>query len=532
MKQLTTLDATFLHVESFRSPMHIGGVYIFENANPNEGLNYESFRDYMRTRIEGYPIFQQRLVEVPLDLGHPYWFDDPSFDIEHHLLHVALPKPGTVKQLLKLAAQIFSRPLDRQRPLWEVTIVEGLKMDGVPEGSFAMIPKIHHAAIDGKSGVALMVALFDTMPTIQTTPFVNKRKKPERIPTKVELLARHTGDALNTPFKLAKLASKTIENALKSNKKKKEIKSGKVPPAPFTAPKTMFNVEVTPHRIVDATIVSLERVKNIKNTTGTTINDVILTICSGALRSYLSEKEALPKKSLIAMAPISVRTKREDGSLGNKISAMLIALATDEADPIQRLKNINESSSGSKVIRKAVKAEKLMDYIPAQVAANAARLYTRMKIAKLHNPIYNLVITNVPGPSTPLYMNGHKLVKNFAVAPLIDGMGLMITVFSYDGTISIGVTSCREIMPDIDVFIKKIDIALDELEVAVLGKKASVAKTKTATKSKKRKTRTKPKVTVKAKVKSKTAAKAKTPPEKVQAAKKTNPMQEIKGPKK
>jgi len=198
-----------------------------------------------------------------------------------------------------------------------------------------------------------------------------------------------------------------------------------------------------------------------------TVNDVILSICGGALRHYLSEKNALPKKSLITMAPVSVRTKDEGGKLGNKISAMLVALSTDEADPVQRLKNIHANAGGSKAFQKAVKAEKLMDYIPSQVAASAARIYTRMKIAKLHNPIYNLVITNVPGPAKPLYMNGHQLLNNFAIAPLIDGMGLMITVFSYAGIISIGATSCREIMPDLDVLTDYIHHALDDLEKAI-----------------------------------------------------------------
>ena len=478
MKQLNTMDAGFLYVESHRSPMHIAGVYIFEGTNHETGFSYENFRDYLASRLHIYPVFQQRLVEVPLDLGLPYWYDDPNFDIEHHISYVALPAPAEKNELFKLAAQIFNRPLDRQRPLWEITVVTGLQIAGLPEGSFALIPKVHHAALDGKAGVAIMQALFDTTPIPRLFPREEKKEKPKRIPTNIELLARHTGDAIKTPFKLLMLAEKGIESVMKSNSKKKKIKDIEgynPPPAPFTAPKTFFNVPVTPHRIVSATEFPLEKVKKIKDKMKVTVNDVILSVCGGALRHYLSEKNALPDKSLITMAPVSVRTKSEKGKLGNKISAMLVALSTDEADPVQRLKNIHANAGGSKAFQKAVKAEKLMDYIPSQVAASAARIYTRMKIAKLHNPIYNLVITNVPGPAKPLYMNGHQLLNNFAIAPLIDGMGLMITVFSYSGVISIGATSCREIMPDLDTLTDYIHLALEELEKAVAEIDGNVA---------------------------------------------------------
>lgn len=465
MKQLTTLDATFYYLESFRTPMHVGGVYVFENPNPEKKFDYQAFKNYIGSRLLKFPVFRQRLVEVPLDLGHPYWFDDPDFELDFHITHVALPQPADTVALLQVASRFFSRPLDRQRPLWEVMVVEGLEIPDVPKGAFAVIPKVHHAAIDGKSGVAIMELLFNTHADQEVILHLPKYKA-ERIPTSVELLLRHSGEAFSTPFKIATLISKSIETFIKTNTRQKiKAAEGKAPPAPFTAPRTLFNVPVTPHRILAGVELDLSRIKNIKNAVpGTTVNDVILTLCSSVLRRYLLEKNDLPQKSLVAMAPVSVRGEGEESKLGNHISAMLVSLATDLENPLDRLKSINKSAVGSKVYQKAVKAEKLMDYIPSQLEAMAARFYTRMKIGELHSPVFNLVITNVPGPSKAMYMNGARMLKNLAVAPLIDGLGLIITVFSYAGKVSIGLTSCKEIMPDIKQFAGYFLDAIAELE--------------------------------------------------------------------
>lgn len=465
MKQLTSLDASFYYLESYRTPMHVGGVYVFENPNPEKQFDYQAFKNYIGSRLLRFPVFRQRLVEVPLDLGHPYWFDDPDFELDFHITHVALPPPADTAELLRLAARFFSRPLDKQRPLWEVMVAEGLKMPGIPDGAYAVIPKVHHSAIDGKSGVAIMELLFNTHADQEVILHLPAHKA-ERIPTSVELLLRHSGEAFNTPFKIATLISKSIESFFKTNATQKiKAVEGKPPPAPFTAPRTLFNVPVTPHRIVAGVELELDRIKAIKNAVqGTTVNDVILTLCAGVLRRYLLEKNDLPQKSLIAMAPVSVRGEGDESKMGNHISAMLVSLSTDIENPVERLKTINKSTVGSKVHQKAVKAEKLMDYIPSQLEAMAARFYTRMKIGELHKPIFNLVITNVPGPSKAMYMNGARMLKNLAVAPLIDGLGLIITVFSYAGKVSIGLTSCREIMPDIKQFAAYYLDALTELE--------------------------------------------------------------------
>lgn len=468
MKQLTTLDAGFYYLESHRTPMHVGGIYLFENPEPDKRFDYQGFKNYIGSRLLKFPVFRQRLVEVPLDLGLPYWFDDPDFVLDFHITHVALPHPADTAELLRLAARFFSRPLDRQRALWEVMVVEGLKMPDMPDGAYAVVTKVHHAAIDGKSGVAIMELLFNSHADKEVILHL-PAPKAERIPTSVELLLRHSGEAFTTPFKLAQLVTKSIDSFFKTNTRQIVASAqGKTPPAPFSAPRTLFNVPVTPNRIVSGVELELERIKYIKNNVpGTTVNDVILTICAGALRKYLLEKNDLPKKSLIAMAPVSVRAEGKEAALGNHISAMLVSLATDIDNELDRLKTINKSTIGSKVHQKAVKAEKLMDYIPSQLEAMAARFYTRMKIGELHKPIFNLVITNVPGPSKHMYMNGSRMLRNLAVAPLVDGLGLIITVFSYAGTVSIGLTSCKEIMPDIRHFAELFLESLSNLEQEV-----------------------------------------------------------------
>jgi len=471
MQQLSSLDASFLYLESHRTPMHIGGIYIFDAHENNTHFDYFRYKNYLLSRIHAAPMFRQRLVEVPLDLGHPYWVDDPEFDIEKHLLHVALPKPADMNALLNLAAQIFAKPLNRSRPLWDVTIVEGLYgIEGLSDKAFAMIPRIHHAGLDGVSGVHIMKLLFDETPNISafaSLPIQQKQWKPKGLPNSLELFVKNSGNILSTPVQLTKLVTETVGRAIKLNNKNNKlskVEKAKVPPSPFTAPRTLFNVPVTAHRIVSVTSIELETVKQVKNhIKGCTVNDVILSICSGGLRKYLLEKSALPEKSLVAMAPVSVRVPKETGEMGNKISAMAVSLHTQQAKPIERLKAIHAHAVQSKSYSKAVKANKLMDYVPAQIAASAARLYTRLKIAKIHRPVYNLIITNVPGPPKPLYMNGYKLGLNFGIAPLIDGLGLIITIFSYNGTMYIGATSCREIMPDLSKLTVYIKQELEEL---------------------------------------------------------------------
>ncbi len=467
MQQLTGLDAEFLYLETPKSPMHIGGVYLY--APPKEGeITFDWFKQYLESRLHISRTFRQRIIESPLNLGHPYWVEDPNFELNNHIFHVALPQPGGRKQLKELAARIFARPLDRSKPLWEFTFVEGLdKIDDIPKGSFALITKVHHAAIDGGSGAEILAALLNPNP--QPKPLrPAKPWLPERIPSSVELLVKNSFQTFGTPFRLAKFLYDTTQNSLKVAREVMD-KAVQAPPMPFTAPTTHFNTTVSPRRVFGGTEFELDKIKAIKNSTvGVTINDVVLAICAGGLRKYLLSIDKLSKKPMVAMAPVSVRSDDQKKTMGNEVSSMLVSLATHEPDPVHRLNLIHASARGSKTYAKAIEANKIMNFVPSTLAALASRLYTRMKFSEIHTPFYNLVITNVPGSNVPLYMNGAQLITQFGTAPILDGLGILLVVLSYNGRITISATCTPELLPDTDKFLEMLRASYQELYEALV----------------------------------------------------------------
>lgn len=471
MDQLSGLDASFLYLETPNAPMHIGGVSIIDPETPNGPFDLSMLRDLLLSRIHTSRTFTQKLVEVPLKLGKPYWTEDDDFDIDRHLQRTQLPEPGGWKELSALMAWEFSQILERDKPLWELVLVEGLEtVEGIPPGSLALISKIHHAAIDGVSGSEIMSALYD--PTREPRPVPPPEPRPpETLLSRSKLVRRSGRSLLKVPRELSSTVGETVKGVVRSGAAW-GLKHVHPPPFPFTAPRSRLNVAVTRNRTWSAAILSLDRIKEIRRSVDATVNDVVLTVCAGALRRYLLGKEGLPEKPLVAMVPISVRTEDERGSMGNQVSAMLVSLATDVDDPSERLRIIHESAISSKIHHQAIGARTLADYsqfIPFGLAGAGARLYTRMHLAEKHRPIFNLVITNVPGPQVPLYVAGARLLAHVGAAPLFDGMGLILPIFSYAGHLAIGATSSREIMPDVDVFTDYLKSSLDELEAAILG---------------------------------------------------------------
>jgi diacylglycerol O-acyltransferase len=468
MQQLSAQDTLFLNLETPRTPMHVGGLYLFNPAKEGDDFDFQAFRQFIEERLHLSRVFRQRLVQVPLDLSRPYWVEDPDFDLDTHLLHVSLPGSGEITDLLNLASQLYSKPLDLKRPLWEMTIVSGLdKIPNLPKGSYAMLAKVHHAAIDGMSGAEIMSAIFDMSVEPRKISAPKKEWKPESIPTGVEVVARSYMNLFGTPSKLIKFASETISDVAQIGAEVVQ-KALSPPPMLFTAPKTIFNVPVSSQKIFGGASFPLAKIKAMKDASpGTTVNDVVLAVCGGAIRKYLDEKGKLPKKSLITMAPVSVRDEKAKASMGNQVSAMLVSLGTNEADPLERLKTIRKSSRSSKVYSKALKADKLMELIPSELFALASRMYIKMELSEKHNPFYNTIITNVPGPPIPLFMNGSQLLSHYGMGVLYDGMGLMIVVFSYAGQITICATSCKEIMPDADRFGDLLRDSMTELTEAL-----------------------------------------------------------------
>lgn len=485
MQQLSAQDAFFLHIESPKTPMHIGAIYIASFDDPKQTFDFDAMKEMIRSRLHLSKVFRRRLIEAPLDSVKPFWIEDPDFNLDAHMFHVALPKPSNMRGLAKLAAQIYNYPLDRNRPLWKLTFITGLEgLEGIPPNSFAVVVQVHHANIDGMSGAEMMVAIFDWTVQPRDVPSPKKEWKPQSIPTTLEIIKKgYKGVAGNTPVKLMKFLANTAGKFL-DIAKEAAATLAPPPPMPMTAPDSILNVPVSANKTFGAVDIPLSQIKKVKNLINGKVNDVVLAICSGALRRYLKERKKLPRKPLVAMAPISVRSKDEKGDMGNRISAMLVGLATNIADPIKRVKKIRENATGSKLYGKANSVDEIMEFIPSEVAALAGRLYTRMSISKLHRPFFNVVITNVPGPPMPLYLNGARIINHYGLGITFDGVGLMIVVFSYAGVLSICATSTEEIMPDVSKFAQYIRQSLHELE-ELLEKDAAEKEKKAAKLAKK-----------------------------------------------
>ena len=452
-------------------PMHIGGLYIVAPVEKGRPFNFNEFRTFFEERLHLTPVFRRRLVEVPMNLGRPFWVNDPDFNLDAHLVHVALPSPATKRSLAKLAAQLYSPPLDRSRPLWKFTFITGIEdIEDFPDNAFAMLVQVHHANIDGVSGAELMAALFDMFPKPRKIAPPDSPWQPEPLPSYRELIARSYTGASETPskvFHFIKDAASSVADVAKA------AAANLAPPPPLVmeAPSTILNKPVTPTKTFSGIDIPLDRIKKIKSVAGVKVNDVVLALCSAALRKYLLEKDALPKSPMIAMVPISVRTEEENGTAGNRISFMLADLATNEERPPDRLAKIHLSTLGSKIYSKATPVDQIVELIPSEVGALASRFYTQMGLSKLHRPFFNVIITNVPGPPIPLYMNGYQLHHHYGLGVTFEGIGLMIVVFSYAGNVSICATSCESIMPDVARFTSFIHEGLDDLEETLIEKK-------------------------------------------------------------
>lgn len=471
MEALSGLDASFLYLETAKMPMHIGSIAIIEGT-----INFDDFKTYIRQRLHTVERLQQKLVFVPLGLDRPYWVQDPDFDLNRHLFSTALPRPGGWQELKYLASQEFSKQLSRERPLWEFIFVEGLdNIPQVPKGSVALLSKIHHAGFDGKAGIELMTMLYNPSATVSEAPEF-AAKPIEANPSGFALFGKSVLQLILWPSKLSGLILSSAQSALKAGYLN-QIKHIRLPTLPFTAPDTFLSAAVEAERKWDCTILDLARVKALRNLVdGATLNDVVLAICAGALRRYLLEKQQLPEEPLVAMVPISTRATDKHNSMGNQVSAMFIQLATNVDDPVKRLQKIQINTLVGKLYQDVVAANSLMSYaelVPFSLAAMATRFYSQILLAKRIRPPFNVIITNVPGPQTPFYLAGHKLLFNMGMGPIYDGVGLIIPVLSYNGTLTISPTSCAKIMPDIELFCRYIRESINELEMTATMKRPS-----------------------------------------------------------
>ena len=463
MQPLAGLDAAFLALETPTSHLHITGVLVFDASTMPGGYSFEKMKRFVGGRTHLSPAFHRRLLKVPFNLGRPVWINDPDFDLDYHVRRAALPAPGGLDELSEFAAEIASRPLDRDRPLWEMWFVEG-----VEGGNAAMVAKMHHATIDGVSGANLMANLLDLEPKpVDDDVAPSDGWQPEPLPSDAELVGRAVVGRVRRRFQLVRNTG-TIVRAVGELAGRRLRRDAPTMATPFTAPPTPFNQPLTAHRRMAFASVPLETVKQVKRAFGVTVNDVVLALCAGALRRYLQSHGELPDQPLIAAVPVSTRgDEAGGGETANMVSGMIVSLATEVADPVERLRRIAESSAGAKEEHEALGGDfvaELSELAGSQVFGLGARAYSALRLASRHRPALNLIVSNVPGPDFPLYFGGARLRALYPMGPIYDGMGLNVTVLSYLDQVGFGFVSCRELAPDLTRLADAVGESLQELE--------------------------------------------------------------------
>jgi WS/DGAT/MGAT family acyltransferase len=460
MQRLTGLDAVFLYMETPANHMHVASTCVFDPSTVPGGFSFEKVKALIDNRLPLLPPFRRRLVEVPFGLHHPLWIEDPDFDLDYHVRRAGLPTPGGDSELAEFAASVMAKPLDRSRPLWEMYVVEGLE-----HGYIATVTKTHHAAIDGVSGAELTVSLLDLSPDVMVLKPEEDSWRADRVPSDLELVGWALQSLSRQPLAAVKAVRRTGAMALNLRRRNRQP-DVTPPPAPFAAPRTSLNVSITPHRRFAFTEVTLDHIKVVKNALGGTVNDVVLALCSGALRQYLADRGEVLDADLVAMVPVSVRSEEQKGTMGNRVSSMLVGLASSIDDPVERLHAISAGTQRAKDQDKAIGADVLGDWAefaaPA-LAARAARLASSLRVAERGRPMYNVTISNVPGPNFALYSAGARMVAIYPMGPIADGVALNITVMSYMGTVYFGLVACREVVPQLDDIARYLGKALAQL---------------------------------------------------------------------
>ncbi len=435
------------------------------------------------------------MVRVPFGLDHPYWVEDAAFDLEYHVRPVALAAPGSWRQLCDTLAELHAIPLDLSRPPWEMYVIEGLGdgVDGIPRGGFATMIKVHHAAVDGVSGLELVTVLHDHEPVAMRAP-VDDAWRPERPPATTELLRRALVNNTLKPMHAVRVAGRLAPAMIRIPI---GIQRGTLQAPPGPLPMTRFNSAVTAHRSIDAIRAPLDDVKRLRGAVpGSTVNDAVLTVVGGALRRYLEAKSELPEESLVAMVPISTRRADESGTGGNRLTMMTASLATHEADPVKRMALVSMGMRGVKDLANAVGGRTLADLsdtVPGLFLGIGSRAQSRMAARNQSRPLFNTTVTNVPGPSEPLYFTGARVVGPYGAGPIVHGMGVIHLLGSYSGQFVFSFTADREMMPDPGFYAECLRESLDELSAMAPSEprpthapKARKAKASKATATKRR----------------------------------------------
>jgi diacylglycerol O-acyltransferase len=441
LDRLSAVDAGFLHQEGASTHMHIGAVALFESPPPA----FDDLVEHIRGRLHLVPRYRQKLAAPPLGLGRQRWVDDPTFNLEYHVRHTALPTPGGEDELRRLVSRLFAQQLDRTKPLWELWVVEGVTGE-----RFALVSKTHHALVDGVAGVDLMTMLFDLAPEPrdeERAPAWVPRPEPTAAELTASALRAAARTALSLPLRAAAAASAPQDAVAVAREAAgglgEVLWAGLNPP-----PDTPLNVPIGPHRRIAFVDASLADFKRVKDAFGGTVNDVVLAVTAGALRSWLHARgESTDGLELKACVPVSTRATVQRGELGNRLTQVVAALPVYLADPLSRLHEVSRAMRDVKESRQALGAEVIasaQDFAPPTILAQASRL-------NFSSRFYNLLVTNIPGPQFPLYLLGRRMTLIFPIAFLAGDRALAVAVMSYNGRAGFGLIADLDAMPDLDV---------------------------------------------------------------------------------
>ncbi|KZX79078.1 hypothetical protein A3715_09685 [Oleiphilus sp. HI0009] len=464
MRTLSELDASFLFLESSRAPLQVGGTYIFKKKSTRSKFNFERIKALIANKLGNEIFLRQKLVEAPLNNEFPIWCDDPNFDLENHVHHIQLNTLKSPCSLEELSAKILNTPLERHQPLWQVYYVDGLDSEsGYSKQHFALILVTHISALDHSTGEDILSQLLDVSPHVQklTTP---EPWVPTELPETASLIEAAYNTALSIPSSIANLLKDTASSAFYSVLYEK-LQRLNLPSALLSVASTPLNKKVSSKRVSDNLRLSFSSIRTLRQElNNVTTNDILIGVCAEALHSYLKDNNALPKAPLIALSPISVRSTSLTYKSGKQLTASLFSLITNESNPIRRIRQIHSMATSSNHYDDAISANRLTELVPSNMASLSARVYSEFLLAQKFKPMFNLPIINIPGPQFPLYLEENELVSLSCSSPLFDGIGLTITIISYNGEYNINCTYCPDRFNGEKPFSRYLEEALERID--------------------------------------------------------------------
>jgi diacylglycerol O-acyltransferase len=455
--RLSGLDASYLYTESPALHMHTLKISILDVSDVPGGYSFERVKEVLAAHLHLLPPFRRRIVPVPYGLNHPVWIEDEHFDIDQHVRLTRAEAPGGQRQLDAVISRIASTPLDRARPLWEITVVEGLE-----DGHVAFVAKLHHTAADGVAASALLANVMRLEPGELEPDPPTTLWRPEPVPGKRQLILDALRDLVTTLLRLPGLICRTARNVRRMVLVRREADSDDLPPGAFAGPRTSFNEALTPARSYGSIILPLEDFKLVKTAFGCTINDVVLTLVASSVREYLASRGEPHDEPLVAAVPVSSEAPGTVRLLGNKVSNMFTALRVDIDDPVERLHATSRVTSTAKDLQNALGVETMEQWVEYSPPKPYAWIWHRF-VPRLKRPPINAIVSNVPGPKQPLYIAGGKMTGLFSVGPILEGVGLNVTVWSYLDGMNFSAICCPDTLPDVHAITEGLRHALDEL---------------------------------------------------------------------